>query len=598
MRLANIKRHLAPYRFYGRLSTTVSYGVAAAMAPRDPVDDPRWVEALTILGQDAEAELTCVYCGALATSWDHLFPLVIAKEPTGHGHVVGNLVPACGSCNTQKGNRPWLEFVDALPVDRREVVRDRLQQLVERFIGGATPFDAHPFPPEARAQLIRLRAEIHERMREVDALVGAHRIPPRATSPRRTAGSAPQVADPPGSRRAFYDAVFARLADVDIRPPKLSDRGWTPFRNGPFGSFWIWLARDDLRAVCYLHTTLAGVDKAMFNTELFSMLLAEEDEIEAEVGEDLVWESLDERQACWIGLTTARPDLSDPEQVAVAADWTASALRRLIPALEGRAREGAAELRETPVESSITAPEARTVSLSWSEPWACPWDGSTDTTTWIDVFGPEEHVGYVTARMSAAQHALLPTTPDERFFRACAHLVARATRTAYEDGQLALPARFEPRHYDIEVEPSAVEHRMRADDLPDLEAEGGRAPVGDVEVADTYGNWPLTFAGLEQAPGGGVLALEIDAEHGPILTFDVRPPTSPASLGPSDPYWRAVAAVASDVIKQRLDAGAIAVLDSGFSLDLVVDLEEATRLARDDEEFERFAAEWPVEWPA
>ena len=67
---------------------------------------------------------------------------------------------------TRKGNRPWRELVDALPADRREVVRDRLQQLVERFIGdAATPFDSHPFPPEARAEIIRLRAEIHERMR-------------------------------------------------------------------------------------------------------------------------------------------------------------------------------------------------------------------------------------------------------------------------------------------------------------------------------------------------------------------------------------------------------------------------------------------------
>lgn len=570
------------------------------MAPRDHVDDPRWAEALAILDQDADAELTCVYCGAPATSWDHLFPLVNDKDPTGHGHAVGNLVPACGSCNTRKQNKPWRDFVETLAADRRELVRERLEQLVQRFIvDEAAPFDAHPFPPEVRAELLRLRSEIHDRMRQVDSLVGAHRTPLRISSSGRSGGGAPRVMDPPGSRQAFYETVFARLAADGIQPPKLADRGWTQFRNGPFGSFWIWLTRDELRVVCYLHTTLAGVDKGMFNTELFSMLLAAEDEIEAEVGEDLVWEALDERQACWIGLTTARPDLGNHEQVAVAADWTASALRRLIPALEGRARERAAELRETPVESSITAPQARTVSLSWSEPWACPWDGSSDTITWIDVFGPEEHAGYVTARMSAAQHALLPSTPDERFFRSCAHLVARATSIAYKEGQLALPARFEPRQYDIEVEPAAVEHRMRADDLPELEAEGGRAPVGDVEVADTYGNWPLTFAGLEQADGGGVLTLEIDAEHGPILTFDVRPAAAgSAALDPSDPYWRAVAAVASDVIKQRLDSGAIAVPDGGCYLDLVVDLEEAARLARHDDEFERFAAEWPVEWPA
>lgn len=353
MRLANIKRHLAPYRFYGRLSTTVSYGVAAAMAPCDAVDDPRWLEALAILGQDASADLSCVYCGTPATSWDHLFPLVSDKEPTGYGHVVGNLVPACGPCNTAKGNKPWRTFVDGLPAERRDVVRARIERLVDRFLGSdEAPVDSHPFSPEVRAQILRLRDEIHERMRAVDQLVGSQRVPARARKESPARGGAGRVVDPPGSRRALFEAVFSLLASDGIQAPALSDRGWTQFRNGPFGGFWVWLTRDELRAVCYLHTPLRDVDKAMFNTELFSMLLAEEVDIEAEVGEDLVWESLDNRQACWVGLVRERPNLAYEHDRRLASEWAADALRRLIPALEGRARRFANELRTFEVTAS------------------------------------------------------------------------------------------------------------------------------------------------------------------------------------------------------------------------------------------------------
>ena len=47
----------------------------------------------------------CVYCGAGATSVDHVRPLA-----RGGCEVAGNLVPACGSCNRSKNDRLLTEW--------------------------------------------------------------------------------------------------------------------------------------------------------------------------------------------------------------------------------------------------------------------------------------------------------------------------------------------------------------------------------------------------------------------------------------------------------------------------------------------------------
>ena len=62
--------------------------------------------ALSILGMKKE-EFQCAYCGAPASEWDHLRPLVVDKKPTGYISEIHNLVPACGKCNQSKGNKPW-----------------------------------------------------------------------------------------------------------------------------------------------------------------------------------------------------------------------------------------------------------------------------------------------------------------------------------------------------------------------------------------------------------------------------------------------------------------------------------------------------------
>lgn len=57
----------------------------------------------------------CAYCPALPTTWDHVVPVSQGglTEP-------GNIVPACGSCNSSKGTKDvlvWLAHLERVPSD-------------------------------------------------------------------------------------------------------------------------------------------------------------------------------------------------------------------------------------------------------------------------------------------------------------------------------------------------------------------------------------------------------------------------------------------------------------------------------------------------
>ncbi|MBL8516694.1 MAG: HNH endonuclease [Betaproteobacteria bacterium] len=67
-------------------------------------------QALEILGMTPDT-LQCAYCGAVASEWDHLRPLVKDKKPTGYISEIHNLVPSCGKCNQSKGNREWKSWM-------------------------------------------------------------------------------------------------------------------------------------------------------------------------------------------------------------------------------------------------------------------------------------------------------------------------------------------------------------------------------------------------------------------------------------------------------------------------------------------------------
>jgi 5-methylcytosine-specific restriction endonuclease McrA len=70
---------------------------------------------------------SCTYCGrrlnASIASVDHIVPIA-----RGGAHAAFNLVPACRSCNSRKGDRPIVEWITMLPTRRRARVERLCKQ--------------------------------------------------------------------------------------------------------------------------------------------------------------------------------------------------------------------------------------------------------------------------------------------------------------------------------------------------------------------------------------------------------------------------------------------------------------------------------------
>src|SRR6266404_16533 len=95
----------APLKITSRVSSITNSFVQAIVPTVDfSLEDQK--KALAILGMTLN-NLSCAYCGAATTDWDHLRPLVKKKRPTGYISETRNLVPSCGPCNQSKGASDW-----------------------------------------------------------------------------------------------------------------------------------------------------------------------------------------------------------------------------------------------------------------------------------------------------------------------------------------------------------------------------------------------------------------------------------------------------------------------------------------------------------
>jgi len=111
MKKQEIRRHLQEYSIYGKRKTTIAHAFASALSIADAYDEKRIDAALTMLGQDPDKDLQCVYCDRAAETWDHIMAIVKDGKFSGHGHQIGNLIPCCKDCNSKKGNRDWRQFL-------------------------------------------------------------------------------------------------------------------------------------------------------------------------------------------------------------------------------------------------------------------------------------------------------------------------------------------------------------------------------------------------------------------------------------------------------------------------------------------------------
>jgi hypothetical protein len=112
-----MENHLAlfrmptPMKITGRASSITNAFINSIIPVIFPTED-EVREALGILAMTTE-NFQCTYCGATASEWDHLRPLVMNQKPTGYISEIQNLVPSCGKCNQSKGNREWRKWIQS-----------------------------------------------------------------------------------------------------------------------------------------------------------------------------------------------------------------------------------------------------------------------------------------------------------------------------------------------------------------------------------------------------------------------------------------------------------------------------------------------------
>jgi hypothetical protein len=130
--ISNAFQMPTPMKISGRSSSITAAFVSAIVPLVYPTDD-EIKTALDILGMTPD-NISCAYCGAQTTEWDHLRPLVANQKPTGFISEIRNLVPSCGKCNQSKGNKYWLNWImsGARWSPRSRKIPD-LEQRVERL---------------------------------------------------------------------------------------------------------------------------------------------------------------------------------------------------------------------------------------------------------------------------------------------------------------------------------------------------------------------------------------------------------------------------------------------------------------------------------
>jgi len=186
MEKKSIKSHLAPYSIYQKRMTTINHAFASAIAPVDEYDEiklNKLDKALQALGQEPEGDLHCVYCDVQAETWDHLVGLVKNAELRGYGHQLGNLVPCCRSCNSQKGSKSWKAYLQQKYLNEPSKAESKIRLIDAHLAQYAIQVNLKHAEEQLKDRWMRYRAikdEIFKLMIEADKI--ACRLRPAITS--------------------------------------------------------------------------------------------------------------------------------------------------------------------------------------------------------------------------------------------------------------------------------------------------------------------------------------------------------------------------------------------------------------------------------
>jgi len=182
MKVESIKSHLQPYSIIKKRQTTINHAFASAIAPNDSYDIKTVKEAVSLLGQDPEKDLFCVYCGKSAETWDHIFGLVKDLRFSGYGHVIGNLLPSCKKCNSEKGNRDWESFIEKKNGGKAASKVKMIKQYFEKYLPKKFDYDEiKEVCPDEIKRLDSIKSKVMDLLKEADSFAEKIRIKVRSS---------------------------------------------------------------------------------------------------------------------------------------------------------------------------------------------------------------------------------------------------------------------------------------------------------------------------------------------------------------------------------------------------------------------------------
>jgi len=135
--------------------------------------------AITLLGQNPDAALSCACCGELAQTWDHVNATVKNSRFSGYGHRIGNLLPCCKDCNSKKGSKTWTAYMDLLK--GRDGYEAR-RTAIGRYLQSLSTIDAVSDSVTGVSELEIIRLKVLSLLEEGDELAGRIRTAHQAAS--------------------------------------------------------------------------------------------------------------------------------------------------------------------------------------------------------------------------------------------------------------------------------------------------------------------------------------------------------------------------------------------------------------------------------
>lgn len=150
-------------------------------AVREIYDNIQKKYGITILGA-TKKDHRCAYCGAKATSADHIHPLVDNCEASGNITEIYNLIPCCASCNSSKGNKAFdVWYSDPETISRIQSLTSdypiRKQALLELIAAldkyssknAVDKYRSAPAVAERLQKVYAMRDDINNRMKAYEA---------------------------------------------------------------------------------------------------------------------------------------------------------------------------------------------------------------------------------------------------------------------------------------------------------------------------------------------------------------------------------------------------------------------------------------------